>query len=881
MVDAVVKFAVDRLGDALIGETFFLLGVRIQLEGLRDELRRMQCFLKDADAKEQQGDERVSNWVAEIRNLAYDAEDVIDNFILKVDSTCKTKGIKNFITRKALMVKNMIHLHRVGNEILALQARLKAISNSRVTYGIKDLRDNEASSSETNQRKTQHPLRNRYPHVADNDIIGFNEHTKTLLSELTKDEEDLRVISIIGVGGLGKTTLAKKIYGHDRVKSYFDCCGWSSISQQLNVEDVLGEIMNCMSLPKQGNLMEKLYNYLQDKRYFIILDDVWKVDLASGSKVLLTARNKEVALHADPWSLHFEPPILNDDDSWELLRRKAFPKYMTDANCYPPGLEKLGREMVHKCGGLPLAICVLGGLLATKRLEIKQWELVHIDVISHINKGEYGGVNGILALSYQDLPTHLNSCFLYLGLFPEDYEIPVKEVIQLWIAEGFIPHEQEKLHVTMEDMGKQQYLAELTQRCMIQLGKRYDESVCRVHDLMRDLCLSKAKEINFLNIYNLQHRTAGDIQTSHPVTTSACRRVRRYATHLNNADKSKRYDIYFKKSDCTIRTLIVVVPRVYLGFPLAPINYQNIKLLRVLDLRNVGECETDITKQISKLIHLRYLNLGNASEIPVSSSIGNLRNLQTLKLYRHKVNLPETTSKLVQLRHLKLVQGSVDETFRIENLINLQTIDFLEAGEWIIKGCLGKLSNLRKLNVSSASRLQIDILLEEIVAKRSLQSLLSSSSSSNDQYQSPIRSLCISTEEGFPNSIFDSLSCCKNLHTLKFNGRVDIVNFQKYPPNLTKLFLSYSCFSKDPMATLQHLPALRTLKLYKLQYEGEEMVCSSKGLPQLQVLFISRLSVKEWRLEEGGMPHLKDLEIEYCSKLSMLPEGLRFITSKF
>ncbi|KAI3904920.1 hypothetical protein MKW92_009890 [Papaver armeniacum] len=278
MVDAVVKFAADRLGDALIGETFFLLGVGIQLEGLRDELRRMQCFLKDADAKEQRGDERVRNWVAEIRNLAYDAEDVIDIFILKVDSTRKTKGIKNFITRKALMVKNMIHLHRVGNEISALQARLKAISNSRVTYGIEDLRDNEASSSETNQRKIQHPLRNRYPHVADNDIIGFNEHTKTVLTELLKDEEDRRVISIIGVGGLGKTTLAKKIYSHDTVKSFFDCCGWSSISQQLNVEDVLGESMNCLSLPKEGNIMEKIYNYLQDKRYFIILDDVWKVD---------------------------------------------------------------------------------------------------------------------------------------------------------------------------------------------------------------------------------------------------------------------------------------------------------------------------------------------------------------------------------------------------------------------------------------------------------------------------------------------------------------------------------------------------------------------------------------------------------------------------
>ncbi|KAI3925001.1 hypothetical protein MKW92_021317 [Papaver armeniacum] len=183
MVDIVVSFAVEKLGDALIGETFFLLGVRTQVKRLPDELIRMQCFLRDAEAKEQLGDDRVRNWIGEIRNVAYDAEDVIDTFILKVDSARKTK---NFLTRKALMVKNLGHLHRVGNEILAIQARLKAVSDN--------LGD---SSSETNQKMSQHPLRNRYPHVEDNDVIGFEEHTKTLLTELMKDEQDRRVISII------------------------------------------------------------------------------------------------------------------------------------------------------------------------------------------------------------------------------------------------------------------------------------------------------------------------------------------------------------------------------------------------------------------------------------------------------------------------------------------------------------------------------------------------------------------------------------------------------------------------------------------------------------------------------------------------------------
>ncbi|KAI3957597.1 hypothetical protein MKW92_027761 [Papaver armeniacum] len=872
MVDAVVSFAVEKLGDALINQTNFLLGVRDQVVELRDELRRMQCFLKDADAKQQQGDERVRNWVADIRNVAYDAEDVIDTFMLKIRETPESGGgFPSLIKRKALMVKNLVHLRRVGKEIQAIQAKLKAISASTVTYGIKELPDDKPSSS-------INPLRNYYPHVQDEDVTGLEEHAKTLLAELLKDEERRCVVSIVGVGGLGKTTLAKKVFKQDIVTRHFDCHAWCSISQQLNMRDVLLELIKKFMNPNKDELstmsdrklVEKLSGYLQDKKYFIVVDDLWSFQDWSmicpafpkgkrGSKILLTTRNKEVASQADPWSLQLEPQLLNEEESWELLCKKAFPKATRDTNSYPANLEKLGREMVRKCGGLPLAICALGGILSTKREDIKEWRYVHRDVASNIN----GGVMGILALSYNDLPVHLKPCFLYLGLFPEDHAIPRKTLIQLWIAEGFIPHRKEDAHGTMEEAGKRQYYGELIQRCMIQVDKDpapRQGKTCRMHDLMRDLCLLKGKELNFLDIYD--HRIDGT------TFNSSSRRLRRYAINPND-ELRFGVDFHFNNSGSALRTLLV--QNSYFNPRGSLIKYQHIKLLRVLDLGNIRLYKNKI-ELIFELIHLRYLEIGDLLFHPwdllrkifpsdkIPSSIGNLRNLQTLKL-NGEIMLPETISNLVQLRHLE----SSWRSFQISG-----------TGKWIRKGCFGKLSKLQNLSVRYASRSETHVLIHEISNKKSS----SSSSFEEDQYhENPIRVLEIWCNDEFDSKIFDSLSCCHNLHRLVLHGRLDGLNLHKYPPNLSKLTLSWSHLEKDPMETLQHLPNLKLLEL-SWAFEGEEMVCSTKGFPQLQVLHLYYMvQLKKWTIDKGGMPCLKELTLGGLVNLSMLPEGLRFVTT--
>ncbi|KAI3865084.1 hypothetical protein MKW92_050657 [Papaver armeniacum] len=545
-------------------------------------------------------------------------------------------------------------------KIQAIRSRLKVISDSRVTYGIDDLRGNEVNQI------TQQQLRNHYPHVEDDDVIGLEEHTKTLLTELVKDDERRCIVSVVGVGGLGKTTLAKKIYKHDTIMSHFDCRAWSSVSQQLNLRDVLLKIIKKSMNPNDyelskikklndEDLLEKVYNYLKDKRYFVVVDDLWSFEDWNrlspafpngkrGSKVLLTTRNKDVASRAAPHSFQLEPDLLNDEDSWELLCKN---------------LKKIGTEMVRKCGGLPLAICVLGGILATKRSEVREWEYVNRDIPSNINQGKNGGVMGILALSYNDLPIHLKPCFLYLGLFPEDYAIPRKKLIRLWIAEGFIPHTNQDARVTMEDVGKHHYLTELIQRCMIQVDKDFipgKGKACRIHDLMRDLCLSKAKEMDFLDVYS--HRNDG---ISNSLSTDTYRRLRRCAIHLN--DKPMRYDFYFNNSTCALRTLLVISPMT------TPLKYQNIKLLRVLDLENVRE--TYITKEVCTLIHLSI----DIFDDNIFGSLSCCRNLHRMQLWG-RLNALNLLRYPPNLKKLKFYDSELKDD-PMETLQYLPNLTFL------------------------------------------------------------------------------------------------------------------------------------------------------------------------------------------------------------
>nr|XP_048326938.1 putative disease resistance protein At1g50180 [Ziziphus jujuba var. spinosa] len=391
--ESAVSQTVQRLTDLLIYEAASLSSVREDVEVLQNDLKSLQGLIKAADSK-QEHDQHLQELVRQVKDVASEAEDVIDTYILKVDSSC----IKAF------------HNKRIRPQINSVRARIQNIINTSMPiYGFVSAVGEGTSSIVDLQRH----LRRSSPNDddGDNDVVSLKSSTSALTEELTKEEDRLCVVSVVGMGGLGKTTLAKKVF--KCVKQKFDCSAWVFISQQYVLRDVLIDIFLQIGSPNENlegkkkqrellnalpehELIDSLKDKLKEKRFLVVLDDIWKIEAwyflkrafpkgKKGSKILFTTRNTDVASAADPQSCQVEPPLLTLEESWELLKRKAFPRDIVDAHGCPPEYENLGKKMAEKCAGLPLAVVVLGGLLSTKA-RLEEWKKVMRHVNSNLNK---------------------------------------------------------------------------------------------------------------------------------------------------------------------------------------------------------------------------------------------------------------------------------------------------------------------------------------------------------------------------------------------------------------------------------------------------------------------------------------------------------------
>ncbi|RVW81195.1 putative disease resistance protein [Vitis vinifera] len=640
MAESSVTFFLEKLSNLVIQEASLFGEVEGQVKLLRNELKWMRLFLKDADSKCIY-DERIKLWVEQIREVAHDAEDVIDEFIFNMDHQ-RQKRLKNLKFLKRLptcvgFADKLPFIHELDSRVKEINVMIEKIMVNRSKYGAAD------------------------PTVEDTDVVEIKDGMEVVKQMLIKEDRmrPRAVVSIVGMGGLGKTTLAKKVYNHNDVKQHFDCQAWVYVSQEFKPRELLLSIISSvMSLSNEekkvmremgeDELGGKLRECLNDKKYLVAMDDVWSIEAWSslrfhlpesmnGSKVLMTTRNKEIAAQANP----HEVKTFGARDSTPVSLSKA--------------LEELGRKIVAKCNGLPLAIVVLGGLLSTKEKTEPSWERVLASIDWHLNGGP-GSCLGILALSYNDLPYYLKSCFLYCGIFPEDSEIKASKLIHLWIAEGFV---QRRGKEKLEDIAEE-YLYELIHRSMVQAR---DAKLFEVHE---NIDFTFPSSVRRLSIH--QHLVKNN-----------------FSQHLHNS---------------LLRSLI------FFADPIERKDWRSIqkhvKLLGVLDLGRIEE-NYILPKEIGELIHLKFLCIKGTDRVTLPSSIERLVNLQNLNLEYNDSYIPCTIWKLQELRHLNCRYGEISSQFKlnkcmngylgVEQLTNLQTLA-LSAGSWLEGDGLGNLPNL-------------------------------------------------------------------------------------------------------------------------------------------------------------------------------------------
>ncbi|PIN19959.1 Apoptotic ATPase [Handroanthus impetiginosus] len=831
----------------------------------------MQGFLQDA-SKKQAKNECIRQWISEIRDLAQDAEDVIETFILEIDNPRRRRGL---LGRCASFPSHLYHLNKLGNEIKSIKARLEEIIKSRDAYKIENIQGSFRRSYTAERRKLS-------PWQRDKHVVGLDEDVKLLLQKaVLDDKKGLSMASIVGMGGIGKSTLARAVYNHADVAHQFDRCAWVVVSEQFNLAETIQElvlqldpnenkqhVLEIMKNSPEQHLKNMLHERLEGRRYFIVVDDVWRQQdwelLASAfpdeedkaSRLLVTSRSHNIPRGA---RYVLEMKTLDNDRSWELLLQTALNDSTNIGTC-PCELEDIGREILTKCSGLPLAITVVGGLLLEQRQSRSGWEKVLREINSHSGRRGSSSIEAILELSYHDLAPHLKSCFLCLGFFKEDAIICADKLVHIWVAEGLILQEGE---TTMEDISRgstmedisRDYLDELINRNLVQVedlsGKDGRVKNCHIHDLLRALSIRKAKEE--INFEILKDRGIGTLE-------SLGRKLRRCAIY----GSTKSFSIFSTRSVKNhLRSLFFHRGGDGDVDSISLYNWKSLRLLRVLDMEGLRLGKLSDT--IGELVGLRYLGLRDNSLKELPSSLGHLKNLQVLNLSKNPwVKMPNVVWTMDSLRHIYMSPFAIQKVpLKMDTLKNLQTLKYIEASRLML-GHLTQMTSLRKLSVV----LPVDSDVNEVCTSLALLD--------NLVY------LCLrALGPKIPIQSLDGLVYLRHLTQLKVLGQVTkFPCASNFPPNLSSLTLGLTELKEDPMPILEKLPKLLHLKLDMDAYVGEEMVISREGFPTLKALHLKWLEgLRNIKVEKGGMLELKQLEVYDCPQLERLPEELKFMSN--
>ncbi|KAL2658556.1 hypothetical protein AAZV13_03G031100 [Glycine max] len=839
------------------------------LQKLETTLRVVGAVLDDAE-KKQITNTNVKHWLHAFKDAVYEADDLLDHVFTKAATQNKVRDlISRFSNRKIVS--------KLEDIVVTLESHLK----------LKESLDLKESAVENLSWKAPSTSLEDGSHIYGRE--KDKEAIIKLLSEDNSDGSEVSVVPIVGMGGVGKTTLAQLVYNDENLEEIFDFKAWVCVSQEFDVLKVTKTIIEAVT-GKPCNLNDlnllhlELMDKLKDKKFLIVLDDVWTEDyvdwrllkkpfnrgIIRRSKILLTTRSEKTASVVQ--TVHtYHLNQLSNEDCWSVFANHAC--LYSELNESTTTLEKIGKEIVKKCNGLPLAAESLGGMLRRKH-DIGDWNNILNSDIWELSESECKVIPA-LRLSYHYLPPHLKRCFVYCSLYPQDYEFEKNELILLWMAEDLL--KKPRNGRTLEEVGHE-YFDDLVSRSFFQRSSTNrsswsDRKWFVMHDLMHDLATSLGGDFYFRS-EELGKETKINTKTRHLSFAKF------NSSFLDNPDVVGRVKF--------LRTFLSII-----NFEAAPFNNEEapciimskLMYLRVLSFRDFKSLDS-LPDSIGKLIHLRYLDLSHSSVETLPKSLCNLYNLQTLKLCscRKLTKLPSDMRNVVNLRHLEICETPIKEMPRgMSKLNHLQHLDFFVVGKHKENGIkeLGGLSNLhgqleiRNLENVSQSDEALEARMMDKKHINSLQLEWSRCNNNSTNFQLEIDVLC----KLQPHFKIESLEI-KGYKGTRFP---DWMGNSSYC-NMTHLTLRY-CDNCSMLPSLGQLPSLKVLEISRLNrlktidagfYKNEDCR-SGTPFPSLESLTIHHMPCWEvWSsFESEAFPVLKSLHIRVCHKLEgILPNHL-------
>eukprot|EP00261_Vitis_vinifera_P038643 XP_019079886.1 PREDICTED: putative disease resistance protein At3g14460 [Vitis vinifera] len=823
--------------------------VDTELKKWEKELQSIWQELNDAEEKQITVD-TVKSWVFDLRVLAYDMEDILDEFDYEL------------MRRKPMGAE-------AEEASTSKKPRKAGLGLEKVTVA--------AATSAWQRPPPTTPI------AYEPRVYGRDEDKTLVLDLLRKvepNENNVSVISIVGLGGVGKTTLARQVYKYDLAKN-FELKAWVCVTDVFDVENITKAILNSvLESDASGSLdfqqvQKKLTDTLAGKTFLLVLDDVWNENCghwdllrapfsvgSKGSKVIVTTRNKNVALMMGAAKNVHKLNPLSEDACWSVFEKHAFEH--RDINDHP-NLVSIGRKIVGKCGGLPLAAKALGSLLRSKQSEA-EWETVWSSKIWDLLSTE-SDILPALWLSYYHLPSYLKRCFAYCAMFPKNWKFESQGLVLLWMAEGLIQQPKGNGQ-TMEDLGAN-YFDELLSRSFFQPSTN-DESRFVMHDLIHDLAQVVSGEICFCLEYNLG---------SNPLSIIS-KQTRHSSFVRGRYDAIKKFEAFQEAEH--LRTFVALPflgrsgPKFFVTRTVYDHLVPKLQRLRVLCLS--GYLIPELPDSIGELKHLRYLNLSFTRIKSLPDSVSKLYNLQTIILFgcSNFRRLPPNIGNLINLRHLNVERClNLDEMpQQIGKLKNLQTLSNFIVGKSRYLGIkeLKHLSHLRgKIFIS---RLENVVNIQDAIdanlrTKLNVEELIMSWSSWFDNLRNE------DTEMEVLLSLQPHTSL-KKLDIEAYGGR----QFPNWicDPSYSKLVeLSiWGCMRCTDLPSVGQLPFLKKLVIERmdrvksvgLEFEGQ-VSPYAKPFQCLEYLSFREMKKwKKWSWSRESFSRLVQLQIKDCPRLS-------------